>query len=147
MLVPTSAFMTNRRGYPTLPKRHQEFLGDCFRRGVQVVLAGNPCLKQPAGAPAAAAGGSAAGEAAQPPLPQGAVASGPGGEAVAAAHPLHAHWEYLSYLFRKLDPTSEQARWRLWAQRASCCAGIGRRRGRNLATRRPCPRPAASILS
>lgn len=36
VLVPTSIFMTNKRGYPTLSKRHQEFLTDCFRRGVQV---------------------------------------------------------------------------------------------------------------
>lgn len=35
VLVPTAIFMTNKRGYPTLSKRHQEFLTDCFRRGVQ----------------------------------------------------------------------------------------------------------------
>lgn len=36
VLVPTSAFSTNKRGYPALSRRHQELLADCFRRGVQV---------------------------------------------------------------------------------------------------------------
>ncbi len=36
VVVPTSIFMTNRRGYPTLSRRHQDFLGEMFQRGVQV---------------------------------------------------------------------------------------------------------------
>lgn len=99
-MVPTSVFITNRRGYPTLSRRHQEFLSDCFRRGVQVVLAGNP--HHTPGGPTAPS---------PPPPPPLPVPPGPGGEAVpagASSHPLQAHWEYLSYLFRKLEATLEQ---------------------------------------
>ncbi len=34
--LPTAAFIANRRGYPTLPKAHQELLIDFWRQGVQV---------------------------------------------------------------------------------------------------------------
>jgi protein arginine N-methyltransferase 5 len=85
VLVPTAAFQANKRGYPALPRRHQEFLADCFRLGVQVVLTGAAQHTPP------------------PPPPGNAVAVGPdGGAAPAAAvqHPLRLYWEYLSYLFR-----------------------------------------------
>ena len=35
LLLPTSAFLTNRRGYPTLSKAHQELLTRFFQLGVQ----------------------------------------------------------------------------------------------------------------
>ena len=35
--LPTGAFVTNRRGYPTLPRAHQELLIDFWRQGVQVL--------------------------------------------------------------------------------------------------------------
>ncbi|EFN58275.1 hypothetical protein CHLNCDRAFT_142244 [Chlorella variabilis] len=94
VLVPTSIFQTNKRGYPALSKRHQEFLGECFRRGVQVVLSG-------------------AAQHAPPAPPAGnAAAVGPGGEVAAAAavqqDSLRVYWEYLSYIFRKIEATSEQ---------------------------------------
>ncbi len=38
VVVPTSIFMTNKRGFPTLSRRHQDFLADCFTRNVQVRL-------------------------------------------------------------------------------------------------------------
>lgn len=37
-MVPTAIFMTNKRGFPTLSRRHQDFLADCFTRGVQVSM-------------------------------------------------------------------------------------------------------------
>lgn len=91
MLVPTSIFQTNKRGYPALSKRHQEFLGECFRRGVQVVLSG-------------------AAQHAPPAPPAGnAAAVGPGGEVAAAAavqqDSLRVYWEYLSYIFRCMGCT------------------------------------------
>lgn len=106
VVVPTSVFMTNRRGYPTLSKRHQEFLGDCFQRGVQVVLSGNPHH----------APGLQQSHAPQPPPqqqhdPTPPPPPGTDGEAApigAANHPLRCYWEYLSYIFRKLEATSEQ---------------------------------------
>ncbi|PRW56786.1 arginine N-methyltransferase [Chlorella sorokiniana] len=93
VVVPTSVFMTNKRGFPTLSRRHQDFLADCFTRGVQVVLSGNAHHMPPE-----APGGNA-------------VAVGPGGAVAAAAaaeHPLRLYWEYLSFLFRKLPASSEQ---------------------------------------
>ena len=40
LLLPTSVFVTNRRGYPALSKAHQALLLQCFNFGVQVC----PCL-------------------------------------------------------------------------------------------------------
>jgi protein arginine N-methyltransferase 5 len=83
--------MTNKRGFPALSKRHQEFLADCFKRGVQAVLSGN-AHHTPPPEPAAAAGGGTA------------VGLGPEGGAVLTVaggpNPLRPYWEYLSYLFR-----------------------------------------------
>ncbi len=39
LLLPTSAFLTNRRGYPTLSKAHQELLTRFFQLGVQASFA------------------------------------------------------------------------------------------------------------
>lgn len=36
LALPTSAFLTNRRGYPTLSRAHQELLLGFWRQGVQV---------------------------------------------------------------------------------------------------------------
>ena len=38
LLLPTSAFLTNKRGYPTLSRAHQELLTRFFQMGVQVGL-------------------------------------------------------------------------------------------------------------
>lgn len=38
LLLPTSAFLTNKRGYPTLSRAHQELLTRFFQMGVQVML-------------------------------------------------------------------------------------------------------------
>ena len=38
LLLPTSAFLTNKRGYPTLSRAHQELLTRFFQMGVQVAL-------------------------------------------------------------------------------------------------------------
>jgi hypothetical protein len=38
LLLPTAAFLTNKRGYPTLTKAHQELLTRFFQMGVQVRL-------------------------------------------------------------------------------------------------------------
>lgn len=36
VILSTSAFTTNKRGYPTLSKRHQDFITLCFKHNVQV---------------------------------------------------------------------------------------------------------------
>eukprot|EP00201_Polytomella_parva_P006954 CAMPEP_0175078326 /NCGR_PEP_ID=MMETSP0052_2-20121109/24036_1 /TAXON_ID=51329 ORGANISM="Polytomella parva, Strain SAG 63-3" /NCGR_SAMPLE_ID=MMETSP0052_2 /ASSEMBLY_ACC=CAM_ASM_000194 /LENGTH=328 /DNA_ID=CAMNT_0016348195 /DNA_START=194 /DNA_END=1177 /DNA_ORIENTATION=+ len=38
VLIPTCVFATNKRGFPVLPKAHQEFLVEMFRLGVQVIV-------------------------------------------------------------------------------------------------------------
>jgi protein arginine N-methyltransferase 5 len=38
LLLPTAVFLTNKRGYPTLSKAHQELLIRFFQMGVQVRL-------------------------------------------------------------------------------------------------------------
>ena len=43
LLLPTSAFLTNRRGYPTLAKAHQELLTRFFQLGVQASGASQHC--------------------------------------------------------------------------------------------------------
>lgn len=48
LLLPTSLFGSNKRGYPVLPKPHQELLALFFRHGVQVGgLAGLRGVTQP----------------------------------------------------------------------------------------------------
>ncbi|KAG2500070.1 hypothetical protein HYH03_002347 [Edaphochlamys debaryana] len=140
LLLPTHVFSANKRGYPVLPKPHQELLAAFFKLGVQVVITGEAChaVPPPAAAAAAAPGakqlnplppglgaavgagpgasggapGSAAGGAASP-----ALALGPNGEALGftitdpgEVHPLRPYWEYLCFLFRRLEVVGEQER-------------------------------------
>jgi protein arginine N-methyltransferase 5 len=112
IILKTDAFLTNRRGYPTLSKRHQEFLVNAFQRNIQVVLAGevkhNPEPDQPessaaaAGATAAAAGGHE-----YPSLAESASMLTTTPSPPASSHPLRVYWEYLSFLFRKQPVTGE----------------------------------------
>ncbi|KAK9834250.1 hypothetical protein WJX81_000077 [Elliptochloris bilobata] len=106
--LPTAAFVANRRGYPTLPRAHQELLIDFWWQGVQVILTGQahhapPAHAETGGPSASGSGGSAV-----------AVAiNGGAGPGVAAAggesdHPLRAYCEYLSYIFRKAPLPPEQ---------------------------------------
>ncbi|GIL73292.1 hypothetical protein Vretimale_4879 [Volvox reticuliferus] len=106
ILLPTSVFITNKRGYPVLPKGHQDMLAAFFKLGVQVVLTGEAChsVASPANVGAATAGGTA-------------VAVGPDGEPLGfnitnpgEFHPLRPYWEYLCFLFRRLEAVGEQER-------------------------------------
>eukprot|EP00735_Rhodelphis_limneticus_P001355 TRINITY_DN11955_c0_g1::TRINITY_DN11955_c0_g1_i1::g.16917::m.16917 TRINITY_DN11955_c0_g1::TRINITY_DN11955_c0_g1_i1::g.16917 ORF type:complete len:612 (-),score=151.45,sp/Q8GWT4/ANM15_ARATH/47.78/0.0,PRMT5/PF05185.11/1.9e-169,Methyltransf_26/PF13659.1/0.065,Met_10/PF02475.11/0.049,Methyltransf_20/PF12147.3/0.093 TRINITY_DN11955_c0_g1_i1:440-2275(-) len=47
VIVPTSIFLTNKKGYPTLSRRHQEVMGEFFRYKIQVIISGRP--QHPAG--------------------------------------------------------------------------------------------------
>lgn len=38
VLLSSGAFLSNKRGFPCLSKRHQQFLATCFRHNIQVVL-------------------------------------------------------------------------------------------------------------
>lgn len=86
LLLPTSLFITNRKGYPTLSKRHQHVVTAFMRMTVQVVLSGNPHSTPPADVSEAAK----------------TLVISPDGEPV-STHPLRPYWEYLSYLFRRQD--------------------------------------------
>lgn len=97
LCVCESAFTTNARGFPVLPKAHQALLAAAFAAGVQVVL--RPAPPPPPGAPrglgddddgsdASAAATAANGGAPPPPPP----------------HPLSRHWEYVAFLFSRLPP-------------------------------------------
>ena len=98
-MLSTEAFLTNKRGFPVLSKRHQELVSCLLKHNVQIVLRGerrhNPAE---ADAAAEAADGEAGGD--------GAAASADG----RAAHELQLYWEYLAYLFGRLDEVSEQER-------------------------------------
>jgi hypothetical protein len=48
VIVPINAFTTNKRGYPTLSKRHQEFVKACFEHNVQVILTSAPAIGEDA---------------------------------------------------------------------------------------------------
>jgi len=48
VIVPINAFTTNKRGYPTLSKRHQEFVADCFAHNVQIILTSAPAIGEDA---------------------------------------------------------------------------------------------------
>eukprot|EP00884_Botryococcus_braunii_P016344 jgi/Botrbrau1/3393/Bobra.0337s0034.1 len=94
LLLPTTLFMTNKRGFPTLSKAHQQFLLDFFNLGVQIILSGEPLIENP--------------EAPRCPVEDGQVVLSPGGVvSPAELHPLRVYWEYLSYLFRKPPPLDE----------------------------------------
>eukprot|EP00741_Cyanophora_paradoxa_P021378 tig00021350_g20637.t1 len=47
LFVPTSIFLTNKRGFPTLSKRHQDFISSFFKYKVSVVVTGK--TKHPEG--------------------------------------------------------------------------------------------------
>lgn len=120
IILRTETFMSNRRGYPALSKRHQDFLAEAFKRGIQVVLAGESrhdaaALLAPPPPP--------------PPPPTepfpslteaaaaatGRFDAGPSGQtfegddaAQGSLHPMRLYWEYVSFLFRKQPATSEQ---------------------------------------
>lgn len=42
VIIPTSIFLTNRKGYPTLSQRHQQFFMDLFKFNVQYYFSGRP---------------------------------------------------------------------------------------------------------
>eukprot|EP00873_Tetraselmis_striata_P028240 jgi/Tetstr1/448504/TSEL_035770.t1 len=99
VVVPTSVFTTNKRGFPTLPRSHQDLLVCFFQHNIQVILSGEPHhalnVSDSGGAP--------------PSDPTPGEASGPSLHAdPGASHPLRVYWEYLSYLFRKMPGQSEQ---------------------------------------
>lgn len=95
LLLRTDAFITNKKGYPTLPKRHQELLSKAFQYNVQIVL-----TRADVGAPE---------NESFPPLSSPSVH---GDGSLASTNPIthimRVYWEYLCYFFRKQPLASEQ---------------------------------------
>ena len=80
VVLPTSLYVKNSRGYPSLRKATQALVTGLFVRGCQPVLRDDSL--------ACCVGADVIASAMAAPEP--------------SAHPLGQHWEYLSYLFRKL---------------------------------------------
>lgn len=46
LIIQAKSFITNKKGYPVLPKRHQEFIKKMFNIGCQIVISGPSGIKQ-----------------------------------------------------------------------------------------------------
>ena len=91
--LPSAAFVANRRGFPALPRVHQELLQVAFAAGVQVVMGGAPEIVPPL----------------SPPPANGENAGGGGGMGTndplsADAAAARAAREYLAHVFRRPGP-------------------------------------------
>eukprot|EP00850_Spirogloea_muscicola_P006972 SM000034S12726 [mRNA] locus=s34:430977:437706:+ [translate_table: standard] len=102
-ILHTSAFLTNKRGFPCLSKRHQALVATLFEHSVQVVVSGETLH--------AAAGVDG---------PANSESSGNTSETVenrvelmVPKHPLRPYLEYVAHLYRKLEPLSEQERFEM----------------------------------
>ena len=111
-VLSTEAFVTNKRGFPVLPKRHQELVACLLRHNVQLRLRGerrhDPDAAAAAAGPADSGEGSAA--SAEDAGAVAAAAAATAGDEAASRHPLALYWEYLAYLFGKLPEMTEQER-------------------------------------
>ena len=104
VVLNADAFITNKRGFPVLPKRHQEFITTMLQKNVQVVLRGSGDGDKAVSS--SLAGGGDEMDVGDPTPAE--AAAGAAAAAAAATHPLRTHWEYVVYLFRKIDAVSEQ---------------------------------------
>eukprot|EP00899_Mesostigma_viride_P006648 jgi/Mesvir1/15985/Mv08291-RA.3 len=100
-ILPTSVFLTNRKGYPTLSKAHQELITTLFDHKVQVVIRGKSFHDKPV--PDTLRGKSLTAE--QTDVLQELQATGSAGP---ARHPLRPYLEYVSYLYRRAPPPTDQ---------------------------------------
>lgn len=46
LIIPSKIFVTNKKGWPVLPKRHQEFIKKMFNIGCQIIVSGPSSIKQ-----------------------------------------------------------------------------------------------------
>eukprot|EP00850_Spirogloea_muscicola_P005195 SM000023S07651 [mRNA] locus=s23:659320:666064:- [translate_table: standard] len=102
-ILHTSAFLTNKRGFPCLSKRHQALVATLFEHSVQVVVSGET-LHAAAGVdgPANSESSENASETADNRV-----------ELMVPKHPLRPYLEYVAHLYRKLEPLSEQERFEM----------------------------------
>ena len=100
VVVSNDAFTSNKRGFPVLPKRHQEFVTNMLRRNVQVVIRASGGDGDLVLNPKGDLGDDTA---VHEPTPAEAAAAEDD-----KADPTRRRWEYLVYLFRKIPQTTEQ---------------------------------------
>lgn len=93
-IIHTNAFLTNKKGYPCLSKRHQNLLATLFDHSVQIAVAGDSLHSQ---------------DGTDYDALHLTTANGCG-EGYLPKHPLKLYLEYLSHLYRKMPPISEQER-------------------------------------
>ncbi len=89
LLLPTSSFVANKKGYPTLPRRHQAAFAQLLRMRPRVVVAGREDGRRTARADERMSEGLSA---------------------EAAREGLGAYLQYLGFLLSRMPPLSEQAR-------------------------------------
>ena len=123
----TDSFLTNRKGYPALSKRHQDFLAKAFYHNVQIILSGDSHHPPPVAGDASDTVTTNKGDlngltettssflssslgypsltesTTAPPLPPPPPSHSHPSEPSPNHHhhPLRVYWEYLSFLFRK----------------------------------------------
>jgi protein arginine N-methyltransferase 5 len=97
VVLHTDAFLSNKRGFPVLPKAHQDLIAVLCAHGIQLVLSG-PLLHQAAAVEAARAAGA------------GEAGNGGGDVAVKRHHELTVYWEYLAYLYSKMPAMGDHER-------------------------------------
>ncbi|GMH32226.1 hypothetical protein BSKO_00060 [Bryopsis sp. KO-2023] len=85
LVIPTRILITNKKGFPTLSKRHQQVVETFLKRNVQLVLSGPKLHGTPPSVPPA----------------NGGVRFEDG--------QMRTYWEYLSFLFRRITPLDDQA--------------------------------------
>ncbi|MDB9924768.1 protein arginine N-methyltransferase [bacterium] len=106
------AFITNKRGFPVLPKRHQDFVTRMMKRNVQVVLKGAGDTSGEEEGDVRDEMDTATTSSTQEPTPaEASIAINSLNAELSAAinkHPSRQRWEYVVYLFRKIAPTTEQ---------------------------------------
>lgn len=96
-IVHTSAFLTNKKGFPCLSKRHQNLLATFFDHSVQIVIAGE-CFHSVDGMEYESSHANTANGYGEGALPR---------------HPLKPYLEYIGHLYRRMPPLSEQERFEL----------------------------------
>lgn len=96
-IIHTNAFLTNKKGYPCLSKRHQNFITALFNHNVQVIISGEP--HHNVGGPEL----SAASE----------TSSNGWDDGSSVENPLRPYLEYIAHLYRRVEPPSEQERFEI----------------------------------
>ncbi len=98
-IVHTSAFLTNKRGYPCLSKRHQNFITTLFNHSVQIIVSGEAFHHVEGLDPTTASSESSA--------------NGSEDGNNFPKHPLRPYLEYIAHLYRRMEPPTEQERFEI----------------------------------